>query len=136
MLFAQVRVRVWPDWFDISVIAVFVMLVFVLPLMGYICLVVDVRAYYRRLKGALIVVVARFPTLPTWAQYQRPYSFKVLGLHYPCTAHDVKQAYRCLAEQCHPDRGGDPRKFHELHRHFENAMDFVRRCEELHPDAS
>jgi hypothetical protein len=100
--------------------------VLVLVTLGYVFMYGDFRAYLRALKGTMIRVVHVFPTLPTWARYQTPYSLKVLGLTMPCTPQDVKVAYHRMAEKFHPDRGGDPHKFHELRQHFERAMEFVK----------
>ncbi|AJQ95237.1 DNA-J related domain-containing protein [Gynuella sunshinyii] len=37
-------------------------------------------------------------------------AFKVLGLSYPCNWEDIKQRFRSLANQHHPDKGGDAEK--------------------------
>ena len=119
----------WPDLIDLVALVGYVGSIGALIVFGYIFMVGDIRAYLRALRGVMIRVVTTFPTLPTWARYQTPYSFRVLGLHLPCTEADVKQAYRRLAEKAHPDRGGDPQKFHELRRHFEQAMAFLESWE-------
>jgi curved DNA-binding protein CbpA len=55
-----------------------------------------------------------------------------MGLRAPCTEEDVKRVYRCLAEQLHPDRGGDTRRFLLLQEQFEKALHYVR---ELQPSS-
>ena len=37
-------------------------------------------------------------------------AFRVLGLRYPCSWDEIKQRYRSLASQHHPDKGGDAEK--------------------------
>lgn len=118
--------RMWPDSFDLFVMAVGVVATLVLVSLGHWFMVLDIRAYFRALRGVLVRVAYCFPTLPEWARYETPPCLRAMGLHWPCTADDVKTAYRRLAERHHPDRGGDPRKFHLLQRHFEVAFDFVR----------
>jgi hypothetical protein len=48
-----------------------------------------------------------------------------LGLKLPCTAGDVKQAYRRMAKQYHPDAGGEGQQFVTLQRNFEQALSLV-----------
>lgn len=100
-----------------------------LPLLGYVFMVIDVRAYLRALKGALMIVSqAPVYVMPDWARRQEvPVYFESLGLRPPCTETDVKEAYRRIAEQVHPDRGGDPQHFHALRMHFDLALEHVRR---------
>ena len=89
-------------------------------------MVLDIRAYYRALKGALVRVAYYFPSLPEWARYETPGCLRSMGLEWPCTEEQVKSAYLALAKEHHPDRGGDPREFHALQKKFELAMSFVR----------
>jgi hypothetical protein len=46
----------------------------------------------------------------------------ILGLTWPFTAAEVKNAYRRLAKQHHPDRGGDPAQFNELVHAYQQAL--------------
>ncbi|MFP4312101.1 MAG: DnaJ domain-containing protein [Nitriliruptoraceae bacterium] len=39
---------------------------------------------------------------------------RLLEVALPCTPGQAKRAYRRLARQHHPDRGGDPRRFHAI----------------------
>ena len=107
----------WPDRIDTTAIVVFLLVVVVLPLLGHYFMVIDIRAYLRALRGALIKVVYYFPELPAWARYETPGCLRALGLRVPCTESDVKRAYRRLAERLHPDRGGDKRRFLLLQEH-------------------
>ena len=135
-LFSQARPS-WPDPIDRSVIVLFVAGVVALPAIGYWCMVVDIRAYLRALRGALIKVTNHFPRIPGWARLETPPCLRALGLKLPCTQDDVKRAYRRKAEVMHPDRGGEKTKFLALQRHFEQAISFLEdHHQELTPAAS
>lgn len=114
------------DVIDRTAILLYLVLVIGLPLIGYWFMVIDVRAYLRALKGALMIVKNHIPGLPGWAKQHTPGSLRSLGLEMPCTEDEVKRAYRRLAETMHPDRGGDRRKFLLLQGQFEEAIGFVR----------
>ena len=47
---------------------------------------------------------------------------EVLGLSWPCSAADVRRAYRRLALQRHPDRGGTDAAFHALTQAYDAAL--------------
>ncbi len=74
-------------------------------------------------------VAFHFPALPAWARHETPGCLKALGLSLPCTERQVKNAYLQLAEQLHPDRGGDRREFLRLQRQFEQSLQFLRQHE-------
>ena len=114
------------DAFDLTLIAVYLMVVLGAPLLGYWFMVIDIRAYLRALRGALIVIRDHLPAIPEWAKKHTPGCIRALGLDLPCTEQDVKRAYRQLAEDLHPDRGGDRQKFMLLQKQFEEAIQFVR----------
>ncbi len=116
----------WPDTIDISAIILFMAATLGIPLLGYLLLYVDLRTYYRALKGVLVRVTVHFPTVPAWARHETPGCMRALGLRLPCTESELKKAYRALAEKHHPDRGGDPQQFHRLHEQFEAALEFLR----------
>ena len=126
VLFAR---TVGPDLIDAAIIVAFLALAFLPPASGYVLMVVDIRAYLRALRGALIKVAHFFPELPAWVRYETPGCLSALGLCVPCTEQEVKRAYRRLAEDLHPDRGGDTQRFLQLQVHFETALEFVRRHE-------
>jgi len=116
----------WPDSLDKSTIVAFLALTIGLPLLGYYLTVIDLCAYLRALRGALVRVVCYLPELPDWAQYETPGCLRALGLTMPCTEDDIKRAYHRQAERLHPDRGGDRRRFLIVHQHFEAALRYVR----------
>lgn len=116
----------WPDSVDSSTIVLFTLLVVGLPLLGYSFAVIDFRAYLRSLRRALVIVKHYVPEIPKWANYRTPRCLKVLGLKPPCTESQVKSAYRRLAQELHPDRGGDIRRFRLLAEQFEKALQYVR----------
>lgn len=93
--------------------------------LGYVCMVLDFRAYLRSLRRALVLVTGYRAELPGWMRKHTPRCILALGLVLPCTAEDVLAAYRRKVKKLHPDRGGDRREFLRLQVHFEEAMAFV-----------
>lgn len=55
-------------------------------------------------------------------------SFEKLGLPSNATKAQVKAAWRQLASQHHPDRGGDGDLFDDLHRAYEEAYGLAPNC--------
>ena len=116
-----------PDALDQIVRLLFIAMVIAVPLLGYWFMIIDLRAWLRALRGALIVVRKRFSSsTPDWARHYTPPCLVALGLELPCSESDIKRAYRRLAETLHPDRGGDRQQFMMLQHHFEEALRFVR----------
>ncbi len=104
------------------------------PLLGYILLALDIRAYIRALRGALVRITYHFPGVPKWARQQTPACLAALGLKLPCNSEQVRQAYHRLAEHLHPDRGGDRRRFSQLQKDFELSLRFL--VEHDHPSGN
>jgi hypothetical protein len=52
-----------------------------------------------------------------------PACIDLLGLPWPCTADEVKAAYRRRALQLHPDRGGSEAEFIALRNAYEEALE-------------
>ncbi len=50
---------------------------------------------------------------------QRPEAFEVLGLPLDVSEEEIKQRYRKLAAEYHPDRGGDAVRFMEIREAYE-----------------
>lgn len=123
--------RQQPDFVDGVAIFVYVAIVLGAPILGYWLMVIDIRAYFRALKGAIMVVSKHLPYSPAWARQHTPGCLRSLGLDGTCTEEDVKRAYRSLAETLHPDRGGDRQQFLLLQRQFEEALDFIRGSDPL-----
>jgi hypothetical protein len=117
--------RSWPDAIDGSVTIGYLALAFGLALLGYVCMVLDIRAYLRSLRRALVVISNYRPELPEWVRRDTPRCILALGLTLPCTADDVLVAYRRKVKKLHPDRGGNRREFLRLQAHFEQAMAFL-----------
>lgn len=119
------------DILDASAIALFLLLVVVPPLLGYWLMVIDIRAYLRRIRGLMIVVRNHLAEIPLWARQYTPGCIRSLGLEMPCREEDIKRAYRQLAETMHPDRGGDRQEFLLLQRQFEEALAFIREADAI-----
>jgi len=117
----------WPDHVDTPILLGFLALAFGLPLLGYVCMALDFRAYLRSLRRALVLVTHYRPELPAWVRKNTPRCLLALDLTMPCTADDVLVAYRRKVKELHPDRGGNRREFLRLQAHFEQAIDFVSR---------
>jgi DnaJ-class molecular chaperone len=56
---------------------------------------------------------------------QNPY--QTLGVNRDATADEIKRAYRKLASQHHPDRGGDTKKFQDIQAAYDTLSDSNRR---------
>ena len=128
-MFVLASARVWPDGFDLVVIGIFLILTVGLPAWGFYLMTTDLRSYVRALRGMLIKASRRFPDVPNWVRRETPPCILALGLHMPCSEQDVHRAYRRLAANLHPDRGGDLRRFLIVHEHFEAAADYIRTFE-------
>lgn len=98
-----------------------------LPFAGYWFMYVDFRAYLRALQRAL-VVISQAPqyVVPEWAKHQDPPYFRALGVRASASEEEIKHAYRRLAEQMHPDRGGDRKRFLALREHLDHALAHIR----------
>jgi len=107
----------------------FFALAFGLPAAGYVCLALDIRAYLRSLRRALVKVTNYFPHLPAWARLETPRCIAVFDLPWPCTEEQLKRAYRKKVKLLHPDRGGDPQHFLLLQEHFDQALVLVEKSE-------
>eukprot|EP00930_Biecheleria_cincta_P082977 TRINITY_DN72616_c0_g1_i1.p1 TRINITY_DN72616_c0_g1~~TRINITY_DN72616_c0_g1_i1.p1 ORF type:complete len:1274 (-),score=294.67 TRINITY_DN72616_c0_g1_i1:108-3929(-) len=50
-------------------------------------------------------------------------AYSILGVSSDATDAEIKKAYRIVAMQCHPDKGGDKEEFQELHEAYEKIME-------------
>ena len=125
LLADAVAPKSWPDGIDYAVIAWYLAIAFGVPLLGYVFMVLDYRAYLRSLRRAIMVVTGYRTELPEWMRKNTPRCILALDLVMPCTAEEVLAAYRRKVKLLHPDRGGDRREFLRLQAHFEQAMAFV-----------
>jgi DnaJ-class molecular chaperone len=53
--------------------------------------------------------------------------YDVLGVSQDCSKDDLKRAYKKMAVQHHPDKGGDPEKFKEIANAYDVLMDDQKR---------
>jgi hypothetical protein len=118
-------VKPWPDRIDSAAIVWYVAIAFGIPVLGYVCMVLDFRAYLRSLRRALVVVTGYRTELPEWMRKNTPRCILALGLVMPCTTEEVLAAYRRKVKELHPDHGGDKKAFLRLQAHFEEALAFV-----------
>lgn len=118
-------VHSWPDGLDATVTVSFIALALGLPILGYVCMALDIRAYLRSLRRALVLVSHYRIELPAWVRHDTPRCIQALGLKLPCTADEVLAAYRQRVKVMHPDCGGNRSDFLKLQQHFEQAMGLV-----------
>jgi hypothetical protein len=114
-----------PDPLDWTITFTYLSTAFGLAALGYVCMVLDIRAYLRSLRRALVLVSHYRVELPEWVRRDTPRCVLALGLTMPCTQADVLAAYRRKVKNLHPDLGGDQREFMRLQAHFEQAMALV-----------
>merc|ERR550532_2420081 len=50
-------------------------------------------------------------------------AYAILGVSSGATDAEIKRAYRLVAMQCHPDKGGDKEDFQELNNAYEKIME-------------
>jgi hypothetical protein len=112
----------WPDGVDWIITVGYLLLIVGVAAAGYACMVLDVRAYLRSLRRALVVITHYRLELPDWVRRDTPRCIQALGLTMPCTTEQVLEAYRERVKVLHPDRGGNRKEFLLLQRHFEQAM--------------
>ncbi|HEX3601391.1 MAG TPA: J domain-containing protein [Lacipirellulaceae bacterium] len=115
----------WPDGIDWVVTAAFVALILGAVAAAHITAVLDIRAYLRSLRRAMVLISHYRLDLPDWIRHDTPRCIQALGLTMPCTSDDVLTAYRQRVKLLHPDRGGNRREFLRLQQHFEQAMALV-----------
>jgi hypothetical protein len=117
----------WPNALDLALTCAFLAVVVILPAIGYVFMVLDIRAYLRSLRRGLISLAHGVYYLPEWARRETPPSIAALGLRLPCSEEDLKRAYRTRVKRLHPDHGGDQRRFLQLQAQFEEALTLVAR---------
>lgn len=59
--------------------------------------------------------------------------YNILGVAKSATADEIKKAYRKLASQHHPDRGGDTKKFQEIQVAYDTLSDPQKRAQYDNP---
>lgn len=61
-------------------------------------------------------------------------AYDILGVPKGASDEDIKKAYRKLASQHHPDKGGDTAKFQEIQSAYETLSDPVKRQQHDNPN--
>ena len=120
----------WPDSLDATAMTMFFVLAVALPLLGYVLVAIDIRRYLRSLRRAISCIVYRETGTPGWVRERAPRCVAALGLEWPCTEEELKEAYRRKVKSLHPDRGGDPRRFQLVQCYFEESLRLVREREQ------
>ena len=110
------------DAIDLISIGWVVLLLIGAPVVGYIFMALDIRAYIKSLRRALVVVRGYVTTLPYWVHRDAPPCLQALGLSLPCTREEVLAAYRERVKTLHPDAGGSREDFARLQLQFEQAL--------------
>ena len=124
------------DPFDTAIIVLFLAVIILVPLAGYVFMVLDFRAYLRSLRRVVIVATQTFTGLPGWAKVYTPRCISAMGLTMPCTEEELKHAYRQKVKELHPDHGGDERRFMILQAQFEEALKLVTEYERANQHAT
>ena len=57
-----------------------------------------------------------------------PNLYDTLGVRSNATADEIKRAYRRMASQHHPDKGGDKNRFQEIQQAHDTLSDANRRA--------
>jgi hypothetical protein len=122
LLSATATLKAWPDGIDLTITLGYVAMLVGLVVFAPVSMGLHVRAYLRSLHRALMIVTGYRAELPEWVRRQTPRCILALGLTMPCTADDIRAAYRRKVKRLHPDRGGDRRQFLRLQAHFEEAL--------------
>jgi hypothetical protein len=125
LLAAAVPPKAWPDGIDLTVTLGYLAMLVAMAVFAPVSMGLHVRAYLRSLRRALMIVTGYREELPEWVRRQTPRCILALGLTMPCTADDIRAAYRRKVKRLHPDRGGDRRQFLRLQAHFEQALAVV-----------
>ncbi len=121
---------VWPNSIDATAVTIFFVLAVGLPVLGYVLMALDIRRYLRSLRRAISCIVYRDTGTPLWVRERTPRCVAALGLEWPCTEEELKEAYRHKVKALHPDRGGDERRFQLVQGYFEEALRLVRERQE------
>jgi curved DNA-binding protein CbpA len=58
-----------------------------------------------------------------------PDHYAALGVARTATADEIKRAFRKLASQHHPDKGGDTKKFQEIQAAYDTLGDATKRSQ-------
>ena len=113
------------DPIDAVGVAWFVTLFFGVPMLGWLAMVADYRAYLRGLRRALVAVRYYSLEAPLWALRDRPTCLQELRLEPDCSREEVMAAYRKRVKRVHPDYGGDRRQFELLQQRLQEALRLV-----------
>jgi hypothetical protein len=80
---------------------------------------------YEAARQANRVFVETYVYGATPAARSLPPCLSLLGLSWPCTVQEIKQAFRRKVKTVHPDHGGNSADFQVLHRAYKEALTLV-----------
>jgi len=125
------------DLIDAGGVLLFFALAVLLPAAGYLCMVLDIRAYLRSLKRMLVPLSGgqTMRSVPVWARKETPSCLHTFFLTLPCTEEQLTEAYRRKVKDIHPDHGGDQEEFLRVQRQFEEALRLVREIPQPTPES-
>lgn len=113
----------YPRWAMLTV-GGFMPLALVLWALWLYLTVAPFQLWRRRPRNARLMAENEFDELMA-RRAAGPAFMTTLGLRLPCTADDIKTAFRNRSKTLHPDRGGDVRQFIALHDAYEEALRFI-----------
>ena len=75
-----------------------------------------------------LAILAQLDCLPDhWVKPAAPWWVQHLSLSLPCTADEIKRAYREASKVCHPDKGGTTEQMQRLNEAKTLALTYLER---------
>ena len=110
MLFAEKHF--WPDSLDLAVTFLLLGAMIALTVSGHVLMVLDIRAWLRSLRRALIVVTDHLPHFPRWSRHQTPRCLAAMGLKLPCNQEQLLRGLSPRSKKTPPRPRRRPQTLH------------------------